>query len=344
MKNKKILSFFFSVLVFAVVITGWWFANFYFVKDLHQTIKQTLSNQGLTLDVQNHVVTGYPFYVKNVFYNATLFSPNDSNKTFAFSKLHVEKLVVVYPIWNPDNLNFSIFGSSNFVLKGGIKTFLINQDSLEGKIVLNKTKEVNLFLKNFQLVSKDGEKLLFVEEFKLLVHRFFLNKNSDTGEHFKVSFDFLFPDYYLVREVFPSARIENFQGQINIKGFFPLKNLPHSMRHWSQTGGFMEFENILLRLYNLESTLNGSLTLDQNLQPLLVSTLKIKGYRSLLDEMDKNQMISSKAKALVNIIVNFFARDKTADEGKAIHIALTVQDQWLSLGSFKMKEIPFINW
>ena len=94
----------------------------------------------------------------------------------------------------------------------------------------------------------------------------------------------------------------------------------------------------------LESILNGSLTLDQNLQPLLVSTLKIKGYHLLLDEMGRSETINPKTKALGNIILNFFSRSNSTDEGSAIQIPLTIQDQWLSLGSFKVKKISSINW
>ena len=33
MKNKKLLFFFSFVLIFVIVLTGWWFINFYFAKD-----------------------------------------------------------------------------------------------------------------------------------------------------------------------------------------------------------------------------------------------------------------------------------------------------------------------
>ena len=180
MKNKKLLFFFSFVLIFVIAFTGWWFINFYFAKDFHQKIQQRLSNQDITFSIRKHVITGYPFYVENIFYNVNLLLPKDSNKTFAVSSLYVEKLVIVYPVWNPDDLSFSISGSSKFTLKGGSKTFLTNQDSLEGKIVFNKMKEANLFLKKFQLAIENEKKLLFIEEFRLSVNQFFLNKKSDT--------------------------------------------------------------------------------------------------------------------------------------------------------------------
>ena len=344
MKNKKLLFFFSFVLIFVIVLTGWWFINFYFAKDFHQKIQQRLSNQGITFSIRKHVITGYPFYVENIFYNVNLLLPKDSNKTFAVSSLYVEKLVIVYPVWNPDDLSFSISGSSKFTLKEESKTFLTNQDSLEGKIVFNKMKEANLLLKKFQLAIENEKKLLFIEEFRLSVNQFFLNKKSDTGEHFKVVFNFLSPDYYLIKRIFAHANIESFQGQININGFLPLKEFPDSIQNWSQAGGFVEIKNFLLKVSGLESILNGSLTLDQNLQPLLVSTLKIKGYHSLLDEMGRSQTINPKTKALGNIILNFFSRSNATDEGSTIQIPLTIQDQWLSLGSFKVKKISSINW
>ena len=76
----------------------------------------------------------------------------------------------------------------------------------------------------------------------------------------------------------------------------------------------------------------------------LLSTLKIKGYHSLLDEMGRSQTINPKTKALGNIILNFFSRSNATDEGSTIQIPLTIQDQWLSLGSFKVKKISSINW
>ena len=178
MKNKKLLFFFSFVLIFVIAFTGWWFINFYFAKDFHQKIQQRLSNQDITFSIRKHVITGYPFYVENIFYNVNLLLPKDSNKTFAVSSLYVEKLVIVYPVWNPDDLSFSISGSSKFTLKGGSKTFLTNQDSLEGKIVFNKMKEANLFLKKFQLAIENEKKLLFIEEFRLSVNQFFLNKKT----------------------------------------------------------------------------------------------------------------------------------------------------------------------
>ena len=240
--SKMLLLFFFSfVLIFVIAFTGWWFINFYFAKDFHQKIQQRLSNQDITFSIRKHVITGYPFYVENIFYNVNLLLPKDSNKTFAVSSLYVEKLVIVYPVWNPDDLSFSISGSSKFTLKGGSKTFLTNQDSLEGKIVFNKMKEANLFLKKFQLAIENEKKLLFIEEFRLSVNQFFLNKKSDTGKHFKVVFNFLFPD----KRIFAGANIESFQGQININGFIPLKEFPDSIQNWSQAGGFVEIKNFV---------------------------------------------------------------------------------------------------
>ena len=153
-------------------------------------------------------------------------------------------------------------------------------------------------------------------------------------------FNVLFPD----TSIFAGANIDRFQGQININGFLPLKEFPDSIQNWSQAGGFVEIKNFLLKMSGLESILNGSLTLDQNLQPLLVSTLKIKGYHLLLDEMGRSETINPKTKALGNIILNFFSRSNSTDEGSAIQIPLTIQDQWLSLGSFKVKKISSINW
>ena len=142
----------------------------------------------------------------------------------------------------------------------------------------------------------------------------------------------------------PNAKIDHFQGQINIKGFFPLEDIAHSIRLWSQKGGFMEFVNISFQSESLKSNLNGSLTLDQNLQPLFVSTLSIKGYRSFFDEIFRNVITSPKTQALINIALNFFSRNDAVDKEDEIQIGITIQDRWLSLGSFRIKKIPPIYW
>ncbi len=346
MRNRKILFFFLPILSCVVLFTIWWFANLYFVKHLPQQVRQILSDQGVDLDIREHTVQGYPFYVKNIFYDVNFRSKIDSENNFFFSEFYIEELAIFYPIWNPDNLNFSISGSSSFVSKLSNEAFSITQDLLKGKINLDKTKRANLLVKNLQLVGREQqkEKIFSIEKSELLIHQFFLQEDNDTGEHLRVDFKFTLPDHYLFKKVLPNAKIDHFQGQINIKGFFPLEDIAHSIRLWSQKGGFMEFVNISFQSESLKSNLNGSLTLDQNLQPLFVSTLSIKGYRSFFDEIFRNVITSPKTQALINIALNFFSRNDAVDKEDEIQIGITIQDRWLSLGSFRIKKIPPIYW
>lgn len=112
---------------------------------------------------------------------------------------------------------------------------------------------------------------------------------------------------------------------------------------WRQNGGTVEIRRIGLQYKHASANIRGTLALDKRLQPEAAVTAEIHGTQELPDIL-LGQGILKPSEATILHMVLAALRHNTTGSAQNPVIPLTLQDNTLRVGSFKISRIPDIPW
>lgn len=118
----------------------------------------------------------------------------------------------------------------------------------------------------------------------------------------------------------------------------PQKSLKSILVDWRDKGGALEINFLNLTWGDLKANLQGTLALDEKLNPEGAFTLILQEVRTFLKNLSKNQNYTSQNRLFLELSLGFLSR--TSPE---IKLPLTLQNQILSIGSFVNISFPSLN-
>jgi hypothetical protein len=153
----------------------------------------------------------------------------------------------------------------------------------------------------------------------------------------------------------PFDQIKKLTARLAFRGILKPGSLPQMMQSWMDAGGSIELSELMVKADKLEISSQGTLSLDEKLQPLATFTAEVNGVPETIDELTKRKAISP---TLARVYKMAFAMAlmasqsqdfKIAFEGKtsndkALKLSLTLQDGSVSVGSTEIINFPKIDW
>ncbi len=135
------------------------------------------------------------------------------------------------------------------------------------------------------------------------------------------------------------ADIQHFNLMIDMRGSGLGPGATTSeIANWRDNGGTLEVTNFTLQWGALDTTMSGSVTLDQQFRPLGAFTASVKGYEPLIDHFIKLGVVAPEeadtAKATLDAII---AADN--DNDGRLNVPLTMQSGRLFLGPLPLAEL-----
>lgn len=119
--------------------------------------------------------------------------------------------------------------------------------------------------------------------------------------------------------------------------------LPKLLGTWSNDGGAIDLKDLTLDWPPVAVSGEGSIALDQNLQPMGAFTTRVTGFTDGLDIMVGEQRMTKDEAAVAKAMLGLMA--KPGRDGRAeISLPLTVQDRVLSTGPLKLFVLPRVDW
>ncbi|AMW34481.1 DUF2125 domain-containing protein [Haematospirillum jordaniae] len=109
---------------------------------------------------------------------------------------------------------------------------------------------------------------------------------------------------------------------------------------WRQHGGTVEIKRIGLQYKHASANIRGTLALDKRLQPEAAVTAEIHGTRELPGILLGQGILKPSEAAILSMVLTAMSHNKP---GNPV-IPLTLQDNTLRVGSFKISHIPDIPW
>ena len=146
---------------------------------------------------------------------------------------------------------------------------------------------------------------------------------------------------------FPKT-IEKLEAKVTLKEMLDLESpLQDAIRNWAQKGGVLDIDKLEVKWGDTKVDGSGTFTVDENLQPLCSYAAEIYGLDELLNKLGSNGYIHKDLVPVVRTSLAFLKeRKKDGDDDDDVYhkVAITVQNQDLSIGSIPIVRLPQIDW
>lgn len=119
--------------------------------------------------------------------------------------------------------------------------------------------------------------------------------------------------------------------------------LPQVLEAWRSAGGAFDVKDFSLDWPPLFVAGNGTVALDEHLQPEGAFSTRIGGYGEALDALIANNDLDARSGALAKSVLGLLSRN-SANGGREIQVSVTVQDQALSVGPLQLLKLPAVAW
>ena len=128
-----------------------------------------------------------------------------------------------------------------------------------------------------------------------------------------------------------------------IKGPLPPAPLPAALAAWSSNGGHVELTQFSAT-WEAATTVSGdgTLALDQKLQPVGAFSAVVRGYNEAIDAAVTRGVMTPAQGAAVKLWLG--ARAEKDEHGSKVKLPLTIQDGFVSMGPIKLAQVPRIAW
>ena len=139
-------------------------------------------------------------------------------------------------------------------------------------------------------------------------------------------------------------RISQLVTELKIIGSVPELKTLEDLQQWRDDGGTVEFDILETKYGPLHMRANGTLALDEAMQPMGAITAKIKGFFATIDALRGARLIRSSDAAMAKMVLGALSKRSPGGGQPTISLPLSVQNSQLQAGLVSMMKIPPIDW
>ena len=137
--------------------------------------------------------------------------------------------------------------------------------------------------------------------------------------------------------------IERIAAALAVKGAIPAGPRRDALAAWRADGGTLEVEKLDLGWGDLSVAANGTLALDEALQPEGALTATIRGYGAIIDALVASGAMKAGNAALANLTLGLLAKPGP-DGVSQINAPVTIQGGRLFIGPARVYRLPTFTW
>lgn len=138
--------------------------------------------------------------------------------------------------------------------------------------------------------------------------------------------------------------IRTVQLEADLLGPINPGHLQDALELWRGGGGTLEVRRVLLDYPPLTIIANGTMALDDALQPTAALSTHMIGFNDTLNALKAKGIITRSQGASASLVLNLLAKIPQGREKLELQVPLSVQGQKLFVGPFKIMDIPMIQW
>ncbi len=124
----------------------------------------------------------------------------------------------------------------------------------------------------------------------------------------------------------------------------PADFTKEGLSNWKQQGGQILIDHLAITKESLSLQGNGTLELDEALQPAGRFDARITGHIAFLQWLQTNGYVETREGLLAAAVLNGLSRHDQANDETYITATLTLQNRTLFLGPLRLASLPVIRW
>lgn len=137
--------------------------------------------------------------------------------------------------------------------------------------------------------------------------------------------------------------IAHIDSGIVVKGTIPPGPRPAALAAWRDDGGTLELQYFSIGWGKLALAATGTLSLDQDMQPLGALTARIGGYSEIIDALVAAKTMRPGDAQFAKIGLGLLAKPGS-DGSPEINAPITLQNGFLFIGPAKLTRLPHFTW
>lgn len=337
LKYLKIgLLAFFCLAGVSAVYGIWWFvvAN-QFESSLDAWIEQQQA-QGITVTYKRRTQSGFPNAIQ-----IKLASPQLSSERPGLGTWSAEQLTLRIQPWAINHLAFDASGRHQWQdpSSGRDQTMQATARKMAGAAELTNGRLSSITSKIESLVI-DG--FQGAEKLQMAESEFYFTQLLTATPAFKIRLhNILLP---------PSAeaplgdRIGHFDAKGTLNGAIEMRSWPQALVLWRDSGGTLDFDAIDLNYPPLRMRGDGTLALDEDMQPVAALSVKAEGFFEAIDALHGRGYIPLGTSFAVKIALGVMSVKPQDGSDAYLDLPISLQDQFLYAGSIKLLKLRPIHW
>jgi len=119
---------------------------------------------------------------------------------------------------------------------------------------------------------------------------------------------------------------------------------PEALARWRDDGGTVEIQRLALGWGPLSVTADGTLALDEGLQPQAALSAHVTGYGETVDALLRAGMVKPRAAFIAKLALGAMAKTPANGGPPEIAVPVTIQDGKLYVGPAALLVMPRIDW
>jgi hypothetical protein len=139
-------------------------------------------------------------------------------------------------------------------------------------------------------------------------------------------------------------KVAHLKAELQVLGDLPLPLERPALARWRRDGGVLEIKNVDLAWGPAKLSGNGTLSLDDGLQPEASLAARITGHEKTMDALVAAGVVRENVARGVKLVLDMMARRPTPGEEAEIRLPLSIQGRMIYVGPARLARLPQIRW
>lgn len=334
--NKKRLTILSLTIVIALCGYSYlWFRAAEKLEDWLLASLNRLEQQGYLPAYDRLEIKGFPFKLEARLLNPAILFPRPVALKISGSNL----VTATTSIWSPSLVTINANEKLSLFMIGDegeeYPLASVDQVQIRGELSLLSSRNYSILLKEVQTGIGKAQEISFV---------CFNNHDATNADEINLNVSDV-TSISAINNINLPSTIEKIS--LNANFFIPnLRdgNLSTTLKDWSDHDGTIDLKSFSMTWGDIRLEGNGSLSLDQELQPLAALSVKLYGIDPVLNVMVQNNMIHKSIVPIIKTALSLLKENNGNHQENAYQIPISIQDRELSLAGIPIIKLDPINW
>jgi hypothetical protein len=314
---------------------GFWFYTAGQIRQNIEPFAEARRSEGYIIRWDDYRVGGFPLSFRVQFDNLFVAAPNPLP-----SEISGPDIVFSAAPWNLQRWSFSA------PIGARLEILLISAGfdaaSLKGLLTLPVYPEGALDIEASNLTGRGGAEGISVTTARLALSQPPTPPATERDAFLFASFKL--SGLTLARDVPPlGPTIAEISANVAIEGAYSPGPVAQALGDWRDHGGTIELQQGHLQWDKLGADADGTLALDQDLQPLAAFSARVRGADELVDAAVASGSMRAQDAGIAKMLLGLIGT-ASADGQKEVKVPISAQNGKILLGPARVANLPHIDW